>query len=1410
MTPPDMLLATPCGIVAALEQGLPPRLCGTYSDIHTAIEQFATTSEEFAAEGNFVDHVKAVFAFVRARMQYLTDLHDAAALFNARYASALDEAAQHSAILDFAERLGADEQQLASDRKALADYFDNDAVMERYRRRAGEAERAIAHAFERLGQLAGEALRRGEMDSDDELLSVKLAGLLVDGRGWRGDPRVRRASFAALKQIGASARILPSGFWVDIAVRDARRMALDASEDCWTQCEAFAVLKVMSPGSLAPVLEKRLAPAADSDTPVRQDNAMFVRRHLAGFLAEAVGAYPKLAKYLKDLSNDRSGAVRQALARHLPKIPREEAQPLFSRLRIDQDPQVRAMLFADPEAMAEAIGSELFRSHIVRILQRDTNKHVLRMGMEAAARLVALEGRTDPREQARSAEHFENVLNDLRKRAPTPNLRRWAGEAIERIWLHCDADALDIAEHIRFQMGLIPEGKRRKLPDLANIAAHDPAYVGRIMAVLAQDGFGLELIEGRIPHMQKGELFSRRLWRILFEGKISATDKRQAFLHTVGRSLPGTISAPPAHMAELAPTKVPGEPLHFADEGGWRNYLPLLDHVLAAIDRGKPTRIFTSEGITTVTPPKGIGRRVGTYWRISRDFAKLASLRNKGGSADYVEALRSYGLGIDFTQYDATPTEAAMLEEQVAIVSPKEARRVADPEVLQLFELGGVLIAVPVLIKSAAAYFATVFANTLAQLALFVVLAGAWFFGRHLYLARKARQYRAAIPLSLGGWGTRGKSGTERLKAGLINALGHPLVSKTTGCEAMFLRGEPFGDLTEMFLFRPYDKATIWEQFNLIRISVGLKARVFLWECMGLNPAYVRVLQQDWMRDDIGTITNTYPDHEDVQGPAGRNIPDVMCEFIPHDSVLLTTEEEMLPILEEGARKARTRIRTVDWREAGLVHEALLARFPYAEHPYNIALVAAMGDELGLGEDYCIKEMSDRVVADLGVLKIYPHSKVEGRTLEFVMGMSANERFGALGNWDRMGFAEHDLARDPEIFVSTVVNNRADRVPRSRVFARMLVNDVSADRHFLIGSNIDGLIGFIEDEWAAYADKLTLDSEKGLSQAEVFEGLARKMRIPTTREQLENRLAAMLASFVEPDAASQLVVEARNGRLDAALTAANVNHGEAIAANFTEMAKDLEQYQAISNNLHGGRGEDVAAIRSFLRSVFMRKLVPVRDFYMSGENIIRLIARNSPPGLVNRIMGMQNIKGTGLDFVYRWQAWEAVYRACVQARDADPVTAEKGLVTLAGFQEYGVLSEKEVQHTITALKAADSLPPSFTPAQLDAILARLDAQLKELGEEEPSAGKGEDSGSWRSKLGAWLLEITESFLDAGDAVRRRRQADRIYTAMIAEQISSQRAALELKKLTKRQKGGWLAETIASGQGRLLTMFGRTG
>ncbi len=58
---------------------------------------------------------------------------------------------------------------------------------------------------------------------------------------------------------------------------------------------------------------------------------------------------------------------------------------------------------------------------------------------------------------------------------------------------------------------------------------------------------------------------------------------------------------------------------------------------------------------------------------------------------------------------------------------------------------------------------------------------------RAALIRQKIDRVRKAIPLSVGGWGTRGKSGTERLKAALFQAFRYDVVVKTTGCEAMFI-----------------------------------------------------------------------------------------------------------------------------------------------------------------------------------------------------------------------------------------------------------------------------------------------------------------------------------------------------------------------------------------------------------------------------------------------------------------------------------------------------------------------------------------------------------------------------------------------------------------------------------------------
>ncbi len=419
-----------------------------------------------------------------------------------------------------------------------------------------------------------------------------------------------------------------------------------------------------------------------------------------------------------------------------------------------------------------------------------------------------------------------------------------------------------------------------------------------------------------------------------------------------------------------------------------------------------------------------------------------------------------------------------------------------------------------------AEYFSSVFENSLSELIVFTGAIALLFFGSHLLANWQLRRARGNIGLSVGGWGTRGKSGTERLKAALLNGLGYSLVSKSTGCEAMFLQGDSYGPLREVPLFRPYDKASIWEHSNVVRMAARLRSSVFLWECMGLTPSYVDVLQRQWTCDDIATITNAYPDHEDVQGPAGWNVATTIAGFAPRKARVITTEEQMRPLLHTACQQERTSLRGLGWLESGLLTSDVMNRFPYTEHPDNVALVAAMAEDLGIERDVALKEMADQLVADLGVLRTYPVAELGTRRLEFTNGMSANERFGCMGNWERSGFASHDPESEPGTWITTVVNNRADRVARSRVFASILVRDLSADRHVLIGGNLGGLLGFIWEDWDDTMHDFSLWTEKEGSPAEHFEIIARRMRQATGPAHVERGVTAMLQGIADVTSAS--------------------------------------------------------------------------------------------------------------------------------------------------------------------------------------------------------------------------------------------------------------------------------------------------
>lgn len=634
---------------AALETGLAPLIVPVVADLKAEILAEAPDADDQAAQA------EAVIIWTGKQLRTIEHLHDLAATFSTRMSNAPEDAERRLSILDFAEQLGASQKQLQSDAKAFDTYFGSDAVLDRYRRRIGERERAVAYGFERIGVLVALAMTSGALPQDAPLLSEKVSALLASGWHYRGDGRIRQATHGCMSEIARACPTVPDGYWIDKAISEVRRVALDEEDDAWSQCAAFDCLFSLSPASLDAVLSRLFLLGYEPKSARAIDNRLFVRRHLARLLVKAVHHRPELHHYVRLLSNDRSGAVRQALAAVLPDLPQDTFPGLYARLRVDHDPQVRAMVLAEPAALVKAIAAGqdeagAFAAHLQRIFLREKDEFVVRLALAAAEALVRWQFAANAEKVPGLVEQLCAGLQTLRTRNDSARVRRWAGVTYERLWLATDAEARQIAEAVGSSVQKLREGKVARIKRLEGELGADPAKVGRVLALMAHEDFGFDYRPGRRAIIRRGDHFKRRPWRLLHELRISATDKRQAWLHTIGRSFDGSIVAPSGRLAELAPTKVPGEPLHQPAEAGWRNFLPLVDHVISAVDRGHILQLFTSEGITRITPPEGIRKRITAYWQLSWKFASLAALRNNGRN-DFAVALRNLGIGIDYTGY---------------------------------------------------------------------------------------------------------------------------------------------------------------------------------------------------------------------------------------------------------------------------------------------------------------------------------------------------------------------------------------------------------------------------------------------------------------------------------------------------------------------------------------------------------------------------------------------------------------------------------------------------------------------------------------------------------------------------------------------------------------------------------------
>jgi poly-gamma-glutamate synthase PgsB/CapB len=1319
--------------------------------------------------------------------------------------NAATELERRDYILQLASQLGATQKQIRGDKVAFKRYFGADAISERYTRLNKDNEHYITFILERLAHITSDWFT--ELDTQEikhRWQQIQLEPLLVTMLTHFQEDRLKHATFKCLTFIirrlkGDSADYLGSA-----TIRYVYRFAQDYRQPIWTQLEAAALIAEIEPQSLLSIAQRHFDDVrARKRDKSQTDDLIFLRRNLLSILAEHANTHPPLLSIIPLAVKDPSDFVRQGLVNILPSLPDELVSQLIIPLSEDSTEQVRASLVLQlPTLALQPALAQICSQLMLNFLKQEQPHFVIRTTLITTVdffRTINKNSSFKLTEESLTAlpiySQLMNAISELHTQHSAIKVRRWAANAREQLWacvykisLESEFDSAQ-NEWQKLALENLPLGNSRRLPQA--ITKHlNTDMQARLLAVQAQDGFGFDITENKIIRDHKVKF---RLWRFLHELRYSATDKRQNYSHMTGRIYYGQQHVPSNIVSERSATKVPGEPLFQDDEEGWRPYLPLVDQVISSLDQSWPTKaikIITSEGVTWLTPPNSLWQRLKARVTLTWYFKTFAQLRNwSEGDAEapdaYLKSLVTLGFTLQLTPHTDHDKKFFKLDQQVQRFFPV----IFPPWFLDGW-------------RQFENYFFSVYQNSLNHLLLFCSGLSIIFFGSHLGANWQMRKARAKIPLVIGGWGTRGKSGTERLKAALFNAMGYHVVSKTSGCEAMFLHGTALQPLHEMFLFRPYDKATIWEQVQVVTLSEKLGADVFLWECMGLTPRYIEILQQQWMCDDIATITNCYPDHEDIQGPAGVDIPRVMQKFVPKKSILITSEENMRPFLDDAAREKQTELHKINWLDAGLLTTDVLNRFPYEEHPYNIALVMKLGSLLNLTPEYCLKEMADRVVPDLGVLKIYPVAQVNGRYLSFINGMSANERFGTLSNWQRVGFNDTHLNEQPNIWITTVVNNRADRIARSQVFAQLLVEDIGADKHFLIGSNLDGLQNYIDTAWDNYIDELSIADESieyELSKQKIiktFSQIAKRLRVPLTQQQVDQRLVAMLkgvgldtgvAQSIPNDLTDKIIQPLQNQLNESNIIEENKL---SILQQWQQDTAELTAINALLESLNNVNKADMPTLimscQQQLASWFKARFVIVSEFYTSGNQLITMIANHTPAGLTNRIMGLQNIKGTGLDFVYRWQSWDRTHSLCEQLNSEDDLLTKNAVGELASIQDLGPLDEQKILNSVEAVKHK----PVAQTEQFQAELALINDNLKR----HLQTGQLE-SNTEQHRATIIMINLAEALLDPGQAIKRRKAANQIYQDLADERISHARAAIELQTLNKKQNGGWLRKAF---------------
>lgn len=1275
----------------------------SWNQEHLALDLLLFTLQRIGEQIKQVEDIKHIFAH-----------HEQA------HAKTSQEEERRKITLEFAKILGASSKQLAQDKKAFDRWFGFQAVADRCRENISHIESQTYFLLLRLPALFP-FLKASDLSPLEKILFEHLGPYIIGP--YHGHYKVREAFLEVLahflKLYGTYNLPLPSLMALQ---KNLMALAKD-SQHVWIQSHAYHIIALCFPDLFIEKATRHLSRHKDGDD-------LFLRKRIIDLL-DTLPHIPESARLvlLKEASQDPSIHVRQGVCENLKNLDRDAQMDLLEVLLFKESKtQVQAKaLYCAQHIFTGEDKHQIFLDLLRRVFATQTDPFVLRVGLRTLCELA----QTKDWPTKSNMSNALTLVLALKECTTMPNIKRWASQTTELLLCLQDPVLKNLKENLEMSLAPLKTGHIFKVPK-AWSQGLDLKDVARVLAVISVNDFDYQVnsVLGRF-YIQKGIEKGFRFWRFLHEMRLPRTEKRQHFKHTIGRIWRTQHIIPSNVLYEVSQTQVPGEPVYIPQEAGWRPYLPLPDLCLSALILGKPIYVHTPDGITQIHAKGFILSRLYARIKLGWNFAHFASLRHwrEDSSVEpnaYAHALSKLGINLNF------------------IPHPQHGNK-EDASITRFFPMMGFAP-----LQDLSSFFEQVFyspyINTFSHILIFIGILSAIFIGEKLYYFHQIKRIRSKIPLVFGGSGSRGKSSTARLKGALLNSIGYKVFVKTTGSESKILLSGRLQIMKDFLLFRPFGKTTIWEQYKCTKLAQEYKADAFVWECMALQPDYITQLK-GWMKDSMSSITNTYPDHEDIQGPSGIDVAKSLTYFTPNASTLLTSEEPMLPVLRQTALENGSRLLQADWLDIGLIPPEILDRFGYFEHPANLALTLLFAKELGVPSDYAMKEIADNIMPDIGALKCFPPITNNTKQLEFINGMAANEEFGCLSNWKRLGLDQMTPESAPHIWITCIVNNRHDRVARSRVFAQMLISDMSADRYYLVGNNIKGFHLYIEDCLTEFLDQISWSHnlDENLNH---LKKLAHKFRLFTSLETLNQRLNVMLAAHPQAVSSIEELGDDPLAREIQRCHAQNL-HG-------------LETYLSLKEHLLQGK-IDTFYLTKNLTSLFMHKIILGQDDKFDEDAFFEQLLNETPPGMMNRALGLQNIKGPGLQMVHHAQIWEQCLFEGQKLLSNNAKLLSQGVRHLLAMPKFNQISRAYLK----------TLPLWSQNPTLDSELARLRDRLEQ---EETRAHT--HSGQKKS----FLSSMISGAIDMTRIKRDKKISQHIYSDLLSHRVTARRGAQTLEGL----------------------------